>query len=92
MNTELHQQRHIELHKMFEELLVDFIGVTGKYPSRTPIMELLEWSDRQAKALDHGIENPENKGGKQDEPIREGTESAPVCGTDPGSKSDGNAG
>lgn len=49
MTPEEHKERHIKLHKMFDELLADFIGDTGKMPSKTPILELLNWSYEQTQ-------------------------------------------
>lgn len=41
-NPNEHRERHILLHKMFDELLADFIQHNiDKLPSRTPIMELV---------------------------------------------------
>jgi hypothetical protein len=47
MEREEHKQRHQELHKLLDELLADFIRHTGKLPSQTTVMELLEWSSQQ---------------------------------------------
>ena len=52
---EEHARRHKELHRYLDELLADFIRITGKRPSDTNIFELLEWSNRQTT-------NPETKG------------------------------
>jgi len=42
-----HRARHQALHKSFDELLADFIGHTQALPSKTTIIELLEWSYQQ---------------------------------------------
>ena len=42
-----HKKRHVELHRMFDELIADFIAVTGKLPSQTALLELMEWSFKQ---------------------------------------------
>lgn len=39
-----HKERHILLHKYFDELLADFIDHIQKLPSETSIMELAQWS------------------------------------------------
>lgn len=45
-----HRARHVELHKMFDELAADFIAQTGKMPSYSSIMELMKWSYEQTVA------------------------------------------
>lgn len=47
MSTEVHAQRHKELHKSLDELLADFITHTGKLPSNVTVMEFLTWSHEQ---------------------------------------------
>lgn len=47
MTDKKHQLRHQELHKAFDELLADFIGNTKRLPSKTTIMEFMEWSYQQ---------------------------------------------
>lgn len=47
MENEEHKNRHILLHKMFDELAADFIVQTGKRLSNSTCMELLEWSHAQ---------------------------------------------
>lgn len=42
-----HKERHIKLHKYFDELLADFIDHTKKMPSKTTLMEFLTWSYEQ---------------------------------------------
>ena len=42
-----HKERHAELHKCLDELLADFIGHTHRLPSKTTILELVEWSNQQ---------------------------------------------
>lgn len=46
---EEHKQRHLELHKMLDELGADFIRHTDKLPSKSTIMELMTWSFEQTK-------------------------------------------
>ena len=47
MDKEEHRKRHKELHVRMDELLGDFISHTGKLPSETSVMELIEWSYKQ---------------------------------------------
>lgn len=49
MNREEHIERHKLLHRMFDELIADFVGHTNKLLSTTTIMELMEWSYQQTK-------------------------------------------
>jgi len=44
MNIEEHKARHQLLLKELDELVADFIIHTNSLPSRTTIMELMEWS------------------------------------------------
>jgi len=53
MEDEEHRKRHELLHKSLDELLADFIEHNkNKGFSNTTIMELLEWSARQAREPD----------------------------------------
>ncbi len=45
-----HKVRHIQLHKMLDELLADFIEQTGETPSHTTLMEFLKWSYEQTQS------------------------------------------
>ena len=54
MNTKKHIKRHKELHQALDELLADFINHTEKLPSRTTLVEFMEWSHSQTI-------NPDNK-------------------------------
>jgi len=47
MKAEEHKQRHIELHKAFDELLADWIGHTESLPSKSTVMDLIQWSYQQ---------------------------------------------
>lgn len=42
-----HQIRHTILHRNLDELVADFINITGRLPSQTTVMELMEWSHKQ---------------------------------------------
>ena len=48
----LHKQRHKELHTMLDELVADMIAKTGKRPSQTTVLELIEWSYSQTQNPD----------------------------------------
>ena len=47
MAEETHADRHKALHSALGELVADFITHTGKLPSLTTVMELMEWSYAQ---------------------------------------------
>ncbi len=49
MTHEEHKERHVELHKMLDELVTDFISHTGNLPSKTTLMDLMKWSYEQTK-------------------------------------------
>ena len=48
MTPEKHKERHAELHKALDELVADFIGHTGRLPSKTTVMEFMEWAYQQS--------------------------------------------
>ena len=47
MNPEEHKEKHIKLHKSFDELTADYVSHTEKLLSETTVMELIEWSYSQ---------------------------------------------
>lgn len=47
MTKDEHKNRHKELHKSLDELLADFISHTKNLPSKTNLIEFLEWSHTQ---------------------------------------------
>lgn len=47
MNKEQHKHRHVELHRMLDELLADYIKHTNKLLSKSSLIELMEWSFKQ---------------------------------------------
>ena len=47
MKFKEHVQRHKESHQTFNELLDDFMLHTKKLPSKTTLMEFMEWSHSQ---------------------------------------------
>jgi len=48
-----HKKRHIKLHKCLDELMADYIDETGKLPSNTTVMELMNWSFLQTKRFNN---------------------------------------
>jgi hypothetical protein len=53
MNKEEHTQRHIELHKALDELFADSI-THAELGIHSTILQLMEWSCKQLKGVDHG--------------------------------------
>ena len=50
MDTQKHKKRHQELHSELDELVADFLSQNeGKLPSKTTILELIEWSYGQTE-------------------------------------------
>lgn len=47
--NEKHRQRHIVLHEMLDELVADWITCENKVPSKSSILELMQWSAKQTK-------------------------------------------
>ena len=48
MNKKEHKKRHIELHKMLDELVADMIThKKGFMPSSATVIELMQWSHEQ---------------------------------------------
>lgn len=48
-----HKRRHIYLHRCLDELVADFISVTGRRPSDVTVMTLIKWSHSQTIKPDH---------------------------------------
>jgi hypothetical protein len=44
-----HKDRHELLHQHLDELTADFIKHTAGSPSRTTVLELMQWSNEQCK-------------------------------------------
>lgn len=44
-----YKERHEYLHMILDELVADFIDQTGNLPSKTTIIELMQWSNLQTK-------------------------------------------
>ena len=47
MNLQEHKERHVFLHKCLDELAADYISHTERLPSKTTVMELMEWAYQQ---------------------------------------------
>ena len=52
-----HKERHIELHKMLDELVADFISQTNNLPSKTTVMEFMKWSYEQTVTPTEKVES-----------------------------------
>jgi len=48
--SEEHRARHIELHRWLDELVADWVSHTGKFPSTSTVMELIEWSHKETES------------------------------------------
>lgn len=50
-----HVVNHERLHNSLDELLSEFFSHTDAIPSKTPILELIEWSAKQCNktTIDH---------------------------------------
>jgi len=46
---EIHIRRHQELHRSLDELVADMMYHTGHLPSKTSLMQLMEWSNSQTE-------------------------------------------
>jgi hypothetical protein len=57
MTKQEHIERHKILHTHLDELLADFMSETGKLPSKSSLMELMEWSYLQTKNPSDRIES-----------------------------------
>jgi hypothetical protein len=44
-----HLERHVELHKCLDELVADFMQHTNALPSKTTVLELINWSYKQSQ-------------------------------------------
>ncbi len=45
--AEEHKKRHEELHKCLDELVADYISHTKALPSKTNLLELMDWAYQQ---------------------------------------------
>ncbi len=50
---EEHAERHKILHKRLDELIADWVHHTGQFISTNTVYDLMQWSGKQAKQLDH---------------------------------------
>lgn len=48
--ADVHQARHAQLHAMLDELVADWMIHTGKRPSTTSVLALMEWANEQRLA------------------------------------------
>lgn len=55
---EAHRERHLELHRMLDELVADFIRHTDQRPSSASVMDLMTWSHQQTIAPTETVEEP----------------------------------
>lgn len=53
MNEKQHTQAHKRLDEQFNTLLADFFEQSGIPPHKATIRDLLFWSDKQAKGVEH---------------------------------------
>ena len=49
MDKQEHKLIHLYLHKALDELMADYLVHTGKFLSKTTVMELAKWSYDQTK-------------------------------------------
>lgn len=56
-----HKERHELLHRHLDELIADFIGITGGLPSKTTLTEFMKWSHDQT--LEPTVERTHNTQG-----------------------------
>ena len=55
MTEKEHLKRHKMLHENLDELVAEFIMYTKALPSRSTVMELIEWSHQQTVLPSHSI-------------------------------------
>ena len=53
MTEKEHIDRHIELHKYLDELIADWITHTENRPSKSTVLELMQWSHTQTVQPDN---------------------------------------
>lgn len=56
-----HKARHEKLHRALDELVADFIDHTSRLPSKTNLIELMDWAYLQT------VRPTEKEGGETDE-------------------------
>ena len=52
LDTKNHREKHRFLHQCLDELVADMIYHTKDLPSKTTVMQLMEWSNKQTKRPD----------------------------------------
>ena len=50
-----HRRRHLELHESLDELVADMINHKEMLPSKTTVLELIEWSYQQTIKPTRGL-------------------------------------
>jgi len=61
MTIKEHKERHLQLHRSFDELIADFIHNTSNSLSKTSILDLVEWSYKQTLDPDNPNQSKETK-------------------------------
>lgn len=59
MKVKDHKERHKMLHGYLDELVADFITHTRGFPSKTTVLELMDWSAKQ-------VDNPDPDSGQKE--------------------------
>jgi hypothetical protein len=54
-----HRARHVLLHRMFDELMADWLGHTGFLPPEQSLVALMEWSYTQTLDPTEPVLHPE---------------------------------
>lgn len=44
-----HIRCHVRLHRALDNLVADWIGKTGRLPSKSSVLRLMEWSHKQTR-------------------------------------------
>ena len=47
MNKKEHRLKHVALHQALDELLADYLLITGKMLSNSTIYDVMKWSNQQ---------------------------------------------
>lgn len=62
MTQKKHKEIHEKFHRNLDEMMAEFIMQTGKLPSKTSLMEFVEWSYAQMQnPIDNKTLRHENK-------------------------------
>lgn len=49
MDKETHKEIHRKLHNRLDELVADWIRHTQSFPSKSTVLELMQWSEEQCE-------------------------------------------